>query len=235
MRLRLEDVWFGYRDPVDVLRGVNIAFGSGEVTMVLGRSGSGKTTLLKVAAGLLKPRRGRVVAVDDSGLELSNPKVGYIPQGIGVVGNMTVLENVLLGAFDRAPRALALLGRFPREEVERAEEILELLGLGDVAWKRVRELSGGQKQRVAIARSLMHGSELVLADEFVSQLDPLTTIDVLELVRSLRSRGVGFAITTHDVHLVPRYADRVAVIRDGRIVFEGEGRSIAPEELVRAL
>jgi ABC-type glutathione transport system ATPase component len=81
----------------------------------------------------------------------------------------------------------------------------------------------------------MHGSELVLADEFVSQLDPLTTIEVLELVRKLRSSGVGFAITTHDVHLVPRYADRVAVLREGRIVLEGEARSIAPEDLVRAL
>jgi phosphonate transport system ATP-binding protein len=235
VQLRLEDVWFSYRNPVDVLRGVNIAFSSGEVTMVLGRSGSGKTTLLKVAAGLLKPKRGRVVAVDDSGVELSDPRIGYIPQGIGVVGNMSVLENVLLGAFDRSPKAWALLGRFPREEVERAEEVLELLGLGDVVWKRARELSGGQKQRVAIARSLMHGSELVLADEFVSQLDPLTAIEVLELVRRLRSRGVGFAITTHDVHLVPRYADRVAVLREGRIVLEGEARSIAPEDLVRAL
>ena len=235
MRLRVEDVWFGYRNDVDVLRGVNISFGSGEVTMVLGRSGSGKTTLLKVAAGLLKPRKGRVVAVDDSGAELRSPRIGYIPQGIGVVGNMTVLENVLLGAFDRAPKAWAFLGRFPEEEVERAEEILELLGLDDVVWKRARELSGGQKQRVAIARSLMHGSELILADEFVSQLDPLTTIEVLELVRSLRSRGVGFAVTTHDVHLVPRYADRVAVIREGRVVLEGEARSLAPEELVRAL
>ncbi len=235
MRLRLEDVWFGYRNSVDVLRGVNVAFSSGEVTMVLGRSGSGKTTLLKVAAGLLKPRRGRVMALDDSGIELSSPRIGYVPQGIGVVGNMTVLENVLLGAFERAPRGWALLGRFPREEVVRAEEVLELLGLGDVVWKRARELSGGQKQRVAIARSLMHGSELVLADEFVSQLDPLTTIDVLELVRTLRSRGVGFAITTHDVHLIPRYADRVTVIREGRVVLEGEASSLAPEELVRAL
>ncbi len=235
MRLRLEDVWFGYVDRVDVLRGVNISFGSGEVTMVLGRSGSGKTTLLKVAAGLLKPRRGRVVVVDESGVELKAPKIGYIPQGIGVVGNMTVLENVLLGAFDRSPKILAFLGRFPKEEVERAEEILELLGLGEVVWKKVKELSGGQRQRVAIARSLMHGSELILADEFVSQLDPLTTVEVLELVRSLKSRGVGFAITTHDVHLVPKYADRVVVIRDGRVVLDSESRSLSPEELVRAL
>jgi phosphonate transport system ATP-binding protein len=235
VQLRLEDVWFSYRNTVDVLRGVCIAFSSGEVTMVLGRSGSGKTTLLKVAAGLLKPKRGRVVAVDDSGVELSDPRIGYVPQGIGVVGNMSVLENVLLGAFDRSPKASALLGRFPREKVERAEEVLELLGLGDVVWKRARELSGGQKQRVAIARSLMHGSELVLADEFVSQLDPLTAIEVLELVRKLRSRGVGFAITMHDVHLVPRYADRVEVLREGRVVLEGDAGSIAPEDLVRAL
>lgn len=235
MLLRLEDVWFGYRNPVTVLRGVNADFRSGEVTMVLGRSGSGKTTLLKVAAGLLRPSRGRVIALGDSGEPLSKPRIGYIPQGIGVVGNMTVLENVLLGAFDRSPRLGALLGRFPREEVERAEVILEQLGLSGLAHERVKELSGGQRQRVAIARSLMHGAELVLADEFVSQLDPLTTIEVLELVRSLKARGVGFAITTHDVHLVPRYADRVAVIREGMVVLEREASAVSPEELVKAL
>jgi len=235
VQLKLEGVWFGYRNPVMVLRGVDVVFRSGEVTMVLGRSGSGKTTLLKVAAGLLRPSRGRVIAVDDSGEPLSRPKIGYIPQGIGVVGNMTVMENVLLGALDRNRGLGTLLGRFPREEVERAEEILEQLGLGGMENELVRELSGGQRQRVAIARSLMHGAELVLADEFVSQLDPLTTIEVLELIRSLKARGIGFAITTHDVHLVPRYGDKVAVLKDGKIVMERLASMTSPEELVEAL
>ncbi|MCS7127292.1 MAG: ATP-binding cassette domain-containing protein [Thaumarchaeota archaeon] len=232
MRISLRDVSFAYRPGRPVLSSVSLDIESGEVLMVLGRSGAGKTTLLKLAAGLLKPQSGSVVY---EGLQVDGRRsraIAYVPQAIGIVENLTVLENALLGALGGLSLFSQVVGSFPREAVSRAKDACELLGLGDYVNVKAKELSGGQKQRVAIARALVQGAKIVLADEFVSQLDPLTSLEVLELTRDLRTQGIGFAITTHDVHLVPKFGDKVAVIRDGRIALHKDASNASVEEVL---
>ncbi|MEN3047888.1 MAG: ATP-binding cassette domain-containing protein [Candidatus Caldarchaeales archaeon] len=232
MRISLRDVSFAYRRGRPVLSSVSLDIESGEVLMVLGRSGVGKTTLLKLAAGLLRPQSGSVVYEGLQADGKGSRAVAYVPQAIGIVENITVLENALLGALGRLSFFSQVVGSFPEETVSRAREVCELLGLGDHVHVKAKELSGGQKQRVAIARALVQGARIVLADEFVSQLDPLTALEVLELTRDLRKEGIGFAITTHDVHLVPKFGDKVAVIRDGRIVLHRDASSASVEEVL---
>lgn len=235
MRIVMRDVDYAYRPGKQVLHSVNLTIESGEVLMILGRSGAGKTTLLRLAAKLLKPQSGTVSYEDGHGDEKDSQGVAYIPQGIGVVENLTVLENSLLGALGKLSFFTQVIGSFPRDLVAQAVEVCEVLGLGDHIRSKVRELSGGQKQRVAIARGLVQGARIVLADEFVSQLDPLTSLEVLELTKDLKNHGIGFAITTHDVHLVPKFGDKVAVIKEGRIVLHRAASGMTAEGVLELI
>lgn len=231
----MRDVSYAYRLGKPVLHSVNLTIESGEVLMILGRSGAGKTTLLKLAAGLLKPQSGSVIYEDGRLEGKVSQSIAYVPQKIGVVENLTVLENALLGALGKLPFLTQVVGSFPKELVARAVEVCEILGLGEHIHAKARELSGGQRQRVAIARGLVQGAKLVLADEFVSQLDPLTSLEVLELTRELKKQGIGFAITTHDVHFVPKFGDKVAVIKEGRLVLHSNVSDMSVEEVLNVI
>ena len=234
------DVWFAYTPEKYVLRAVTFGVESGKIIMIFGRSGEGKTTLLKLLKGILKPTRGEVryrnrsITSVQSSRELYRA-IGYIPQGFGVVSNLTVLENVVIGALSRVPSFHAILGSFPEEEVAKAEAILDSLGIGDLKDVKVSKISGGQRQRVAIARALMQDPEVILADEFVSQLDPVTALEVMEDFKQLsKVRGIGVVMTSHDVNLIPEYADEVMVLRDGVIAFRTSKR-IGQDELMRVM
>jgi phosphonate transport system ATP-binding protein len=237
--LEASDLWFSYSAGRPVLRGVSVTAEAGEITMVLGVSGSGKTTLLKLCKGLLAPQRGTVhvfgeavVATRRSRLDAG---VAYIPQHLGLVRNLSVLDNVLMGALGRVPELPSLIGRLPADEVRRAEGLLERLGIGLKADDRVYALSGGERQRVAIARALMQGPRLLLADEFVSQLDVLTSRDILTIVHGIAHDGLAVIVTTHEMELVDRYADAVVVLRDGEKVLDRRARAEGVADLVLAL
>lgn len=240
MLLRAEDLWFGYEPSRYVLRGASVQLEKGSVHMVLGKSGSGKTTLLKVLKGILRPSRGEVFVLgrpllSDSMGRGAGQLLAYIPQGLGVVSNLSVIQNVLIGCLARAPLIPSLLGQFPRDEVRKAHDILERLGLSEKAQERVARLSGGQRQRVAIARALMQDPSVILADEFISQLDPVTAIEVMNLVKQLAAEGLGLMITTHDIHLVPRYADHVSILKEGRMIYGGEASGVSQDILLGML
>jgi phosphonate transport system ATP-binding protein len=231
--LEASDLWFSYSAGRPVLRGVSLTAEARQITMVLGVSGSGKTTLLKLCKGLLGPQRGTVrvlggpvVAARRSRLD---PCVAYIPQHLGLVRNLGVLDNVLTGALGRVAQLPSLLRRLPTAELRRAQELLERLGIGHKADEKVYALSGGERQRVAIGRALMQEPRLLLADEFVSQLDVLTSRDILAIVRGIADEGVAVVVATHEMELVDRYADAVIVLRDGEKVLDrrGQAESIA--------
>jgi len=240
-RLALEagDVWFSYGGGRQVLRGVSFAARPGEITMVLGVSGSGKTTLLKLFKGLLAPRQGSVLVLGAPVVSARrarlDPRVAYIPQHLGLVRTLTVLDNVLAGVLGRVPPLPSLLRRFPHAQVARARDLLTRLGIGNKAETRAHALSGGERQRVAIARALMQAPLILLADEFVSQLDIHTSRDMLTIVRSIVDTGVTAIVATHEVELVDRYADSVVVLRNGEKVLDRRAWPEAATDIVRAL
>jgi len=237
---RAEGVWFAYRQTDWVLKGVNLEVREAAFLTILGPSGSGKTTLIKVLAGLLKPQAGRVELL---GQVLNNgvqpdlrQQVGYIPQQLGLVREMTALENVLLGGLGRMPGIGPLLGIFPKHEVERAREYLAFLGIEHKAREKVYCLSGGERQRVAIARTLLQGPKVVFADEFVSDLDLPRAAQILQAMRELgRREGVAFVINLHDIPLVQELGDEVVVLKGGNVVLRGLARDVPSTRLYEVL
>lgn len=204
-------------DEVVALDRVNLTVGSDEVLALLGPSGSGKTTLCSIAGALLTPTEGTVEVggTDITGLSSSElttfrrDSVGFVFQTVNLVPFLTARENLLV--VDELGR------RRGREARERADQLLEQLGLTDKADTFPGQLSGGQKQRVAIGRALMNEPTLVLFDEPTSALDSTTGEQVVKLIRDeMKSSGTAAIIVTHDERITP-YADRTVHIVDGRL------------------
>lgn len=233
--LEARDLWFAYTPGRPVLKGVSIVAEEGLITMVLGASGSGKTTLLKLAKGLLVPQQGSLIVLGRPmaarrSLRLDE-RVAYIPQHLGLVRNLSVLDNTLTGALARVGTVPGLLKLFPREAVRQAHQILAALGIGHKAEEKVYTLSGGERQRVAIARALMQQPRLILADEFISQLDPVTSWEIMDIMQQIAREGLTLVMTTHELDIVARYADHVVVLRDGEKVLDRRAAEVSREEL----
>jgi putative ABC transport system ATP-binding protein len=219
--LRVEGVSrvFGHGPrAVHAVRDVSLSARRGELVAVRGRSGAGKTTLLNIVGGLDRPDAGRVTvagrevtgAGDAELLALRRDTVGFVFQSFGLIPILSAAENV------GVPMRLARLPSAQREE--RVSMLLELVGLGGHAAQRPAELSGGQQQRVAVARALANDPDLLIADEPTGQLDSETGRSIMDLLRALvRSRGMTALVATHDANLLD-LADRVLVLRDGRLV-----------------
>jgi len=203
-----------------VLRGVDVELARDEVTALMGPSGSGKSTLLHCLAGILVPDTGSVQVLGESLADLGEKdrarlrlrRMGFVLQGGELVPELTLAENVAL--------PLQLLGTPHRLAMERATTMLGSVGLGGAGDRRTGEVSGGESQRAAVARALVHEPEIVFADEPTGALDTVNGEQVLELLlSSSRERGAGVLLVTHD-HRIAAHADRVLVMRDGRIVQE---------------
>ncbi len=221
----VEDLWFAYREGAWILRGVDLRVPAGGFWAIMGPSGAGKTTLMRILAGLLPFPRGQIFLLRHPLREKPRPAlrqiIGYIPQQLGLVRGLTALENVLLGSLARHDGWRTALGFFPRSEMERAMALLEMLDLADKANEKVFRLSGGERQRVAIARTLMQDPQLILADEFVSDLDLPRAAQVLAFVHRLaRERGLTVILNLHELQLVQEFADHVVILKEGRVVFE---------------
>jgi putative ABC transport system ATP-binding protein len=183
----------------------------------MGPSGSGKSTLLNLVAGLDRVTSGRIVVEGQEITELSEGalaryrrrKVGLIFQFFNLLNNLTARENVLI------PAQLAGMGG--REAVSRAGELLEQLGILEVADSFPARLSGGQRQRVAIARALINQPALLLADEPTGALDTRSGEGVLDLFRDLNHAGQTIVLVTHDPHLAERYAHHTVHLVDGAV------------------
>ncbi|ABK77886.1 ABC-type phosphate/phosphonate transport system, ATPase component [Cenarchaeum symbiosum A] len=221
--IQLNDVWASYDSKTHVLRGVSLSVARGSNYAIIGQSGSGKSSLLRLINGMMAPARGRVMVdyvrpgQNNREFRRMMPQIGYIPQGLGLVDNLTVLGNALIGALPRTGRIKSMLGEFPEAEVEAARRILGMVGLGSKSDRKAHMLSGGERRRVAIARALVQRPEVLLADEMVSELDRSTATEIMDLVRDAQERfGLTAVMVHHDVGLALEYADRVAMIKEGR-------------------
>jgi phosphonate transport system ATP-binding protein len=219
----VRDLWFAYSGERWVLRDVSMDVPRGAFQAIVGPSGSGKTTLLKLMAGFLSPTRGELTLLgEDQRRGVSHDmrkRLGYIPQQLGLVRGMSAIDNVLMGSLGRVSSLRSLTGMLPSSERGAAQGWLERLGIGDKANERVFRLSGGQRQRVAIARTLLQRPAIVFADEFVSDLDQATAVDIMQLVKGIGSeQGITFIFTLHEAGLVERFADDVVTVQDGAIV-----------------
>jgi phosphonate transport system ATP-binding protein len=213
---------------------VSLIVPEGALCMVLGPSGSGKSTLLKAIKGQVRPQAGRI-AVFGQTRGLADRAIACIPQSLGLVRNLTVLENTLMGALGRMGAVASFFKVFPQAEQQEARSHLAALGIAHKIDEKVFNLSGGERQRVAIARALMQRPRLVLADEFVSQLDPMTTGDTMRIVRDIVRGGVTFLVTSHEIELVAEFGDTAVFLRDGRKVHECAAREVDRASAARAM
>jgi len=201
--IQMNDVWTSYDSKIFTLKGINLSIDRGTNYAIVGQSGSGKSTLLKLLNGMMIPSKGTIKIdyqtpnMNDKKFKSMMHKIGYIPQNLGLIKNITVLENTLIGALPRLKKIQSLLKIFPEEEINEAKRILKLVGLSGKEERKTYMLSGGEKRRVAIARALMQKPTILLADEIVSELDHVTAKEIMNLIADAQKRMNLTAIMVH--------------------------------------
>lgn len=230
--LELRDVEAGYGRAAMVLRGLTVTVPAASVVCLVGPNGAGKSTVLKVASGLLAPRSGRIVVdgVDVTGRgpqQMLSAGLAHVLQGHSVFREMTVGENVLLGAFTVSDRAVVA------ERVARVQELFPVVGerWGDLAGL----LSGGQQKQVEFARSLMVSPKVVLLDEPSMGLDPKTTAKVFEQVVRMRDAGVAVLLVEQNARRALEAADIGCVLDLGRVHITGPAVELLADPQLAAL
>jgi lipoprotein-releasing system ATP-binding protein len=203
--------------PLQVLKGIDLHIGKGEIVSIVGPSGAGKTTLLQIIGTLDRPDSGSVAidGIDTSTLggsklaDFRNRHVGFVFQFHQLLPEFTAKENIMIPAY--------IAGTQAKEAERRAAELLDFMGLADRGSHKPAELSGGEKQRVAVARALMNNPDVILADEPSGSLDSKNKAELHQLFFDLRDKfGQTFVIVTHDEHLAS-ITDRTIKMNDGML------------------
>jgi putative ABC transport system ATP-binding protein len=202
---------------VKALRGVSLDFPEGDFVAIMGSSGSGKSTLLNLLGGLDRPTSGKYILggedvsqMDDTQLStVRNQKIGFIFQSYNLISQYTVLENIELPLHYRPGHP-----KLSPADHEKCERMAQRVGLGQRLDHRPFQLSGGQQQRVAIARAMMNDPEIILADEATGNLDSVTSIEIMTLLRNLNDEGRTIIMVTHEPDIA-MWAKRQLVMRDG--------------------
>jgi len=228
--IRFENVSVTYRGGVKALRNFDLTIEDGEFVVVVGLSGAGKSTMLRVLNGLVPATEGsitvdgvEVVGASAKTLREVRSRIGMIFQTFNLVERTTVINNVLMGRLAAVPAWRSTLGLWPASERHAAMLALDRVGIVDKAYVRASDLSGGQQQRVGIARALAQNPSLVLADEPVAALDPVTSRQVMgDLQRINKELGITTLINLHYLDLAQEYGERLVGLRDGVLVFDGD-------------
>ena len=237
--IEFKNVYKTYPNGFTALKNINLQIEQGEFVAIIGLSGAGKSTILRCINRMHDISKGELtvdgVTVDSlRGKELRRyrRKVGMIFQSFNLVSRSTALKNVLTADVPDMPFFRVLLGIFTKEQKMRALESLDKVGILDKAYTRCDQLSGGQQQRVALARTLNQNPKIILADEPVASLDPITAKQVMQdFVRINKEYKISILLNIHHVDLALKYCDRVIGIRAGEIVFDGPASTITQEQI----
>ncbi|WP_079914410.1 phosphonate ABC transporter ATP-binding protein [Paenibacillus sp. 32352] len=235
------------------LKNINLTIQPGDFVVIVGLSGAGKSTLLRSMNRLHEITDGQILIDGKSitaarGAELRRMRrdIGMIFQSFNLVKRVSVLRNVLSGRVGYHSTFRTILGLFPKEDIELSLKALERVNIREKAYARADELSGGQQQRVSIARALAQEAKIILADEPVASLDPLTTRQVMDDLRRINQElGITTIVNLHFIDLAREYATRIIGLRAGEVVFDGPvseatdekfseiyGRAIKKDELL---
>jgi len=222
-----------------VLKDISFDVDAQSIVAIIGPSGTGKSTLLRCINRLINPTSGSItVAGQDitklSGrnLRLARHHVGMVFQEFNLVERLTVIENVLCGRLGFVPVWRAWLRKYSQEDINRAFELIDMVGLDEFATVRADALSGGQRQRVGIARAVMQNPDIIMADEPTSSLDPKTSVEIMQLLTDFsKKQTIPILVNIHDVNLAKRFADRVIGMSKGHIVFDGKPADLKDEHL----
>jgi len=232
---------FGQRQA---LGGVTLEVAKGEMIALIGPSGSGKSTLLRSISALQTIDAGEGVITAFGGPVQANGKIapdvrrtrtriGMIFQQFNLVGRLSLFSNVALGSLGRIPFWKGLLGLWPAETKQAVMAALHRFGLSDYAGQRANTLSGGQQQRGAIARALVQKAKIILADEPVASLDPVSARRVMEILQTLnREDGLTVIVTLHQVDYALRYCRRVVALKQGKVVYDGPPDGLKTPQLI---
>jgi phosphonate transport system ATP-binding protein len=213
----------------EALANVSLRIEQGEFVGILGRSGAGKSTLIRCVNQLVQPTSGSVMwngitltQLNERLLRDVRREIGMIFQQFHLIPRLTALQNCVLGRFGYRSTWKNTLGIISSTEQQQAQLAQSRVGLEHLAHRRVDQLSGGQQQRVAIARVIVQQPKLLLGDEPVASLDPITTKQIMNLIQEVhRSGGMTTVMNLHDVDLALRYCDRIIGLSAGRVVFDG--------------
>lgn len=233
--IKVHSVSKRFPNGFQALQDIEVEIQSGSFTVVLGPSGAGKSTLLRLLNGLETPTTGVVCIdgerVDGDKLRNIRSKVAMVFQQFNLVERLSVVTNVLTGRLAHRSWVGSVFYLFRKDDMGIAQEALSRVALTDKAWSRADKLSGGQQQRVGIARALAQQPKIILADEPVASLDPVSSEEIMTLLREICDRdGITVVVNLHQVDLARRFADRIIGMNGGKIVFDG-----SPEHMTQAV
>ena len=240
----LRNVQKSFAKGQPVLKNVSLRLQRGEMVALIGASGSGKSTLIRTVGGLLQidpdtSHRASRIEILGTTMQANGrvsrdakrlrSRVGIVFQQFNLVPRLSVLKNVCFGLLGRIPGWRGTLGTFSRHEKQIALRALARVGIADHALKRGSALSGGQQQRAAIARSLVQGSEILIADEPIASLDPSSARRVMDILADLnKSDGITILVSLHQVEYALGYCPRTIALRDGEVVYDGASDALTP-------
>ncbi|MCR6476816.1 phosphonate ABC transporter ATP-binding protein [Variovorax sp. ZS18.2.2] len=242
--LRIRQLNKHFANGKHALRDINLDVARGDMVALIGASGSGKSTLLRHIAGLVAADGATQSLVEIDGccvqqagrihrdIRKVRSQVGFVFQQFNLVARLPVLVNVLVGSLHRMPWWRSWMRLFTAQERALALEALARVGIADCHAQRASTLSGGQQQRAAIARTLVQGAKVVLADEPIASLDPESSRKVMEiLARINREDGCTVVVSLHQVEIAMKYCPRVVALNQGQVVFDGPSSALTPELL----
>ncbi|KON87874.1 phosphonate ABC transporter ATP-binding protein [Sporosarcina globispora] len=223
------------------LTDVSFSVQEGEFVSIIGPSGAGKSTLLRcinrmidATGGDIRFQDSQVMNLKKKELKQVRTKIGMIFQHYNLVNRLSVIENTLHGKLGTKSTLAGVLGLYSKEEKQQAVQILNVLGLNEMIYKRADQLSGGQKQRVGIARALIQNPRMLLCDEPIASLDPNSAKVIMDHLKKVSTTmGITVVVNLHQVDVAIKYSDRIIGINKGQVVYNGSAKGLTSEDIQR--